>query len=175
MAKEDGAPARRRRGRPPGIKLSPEQRRVLLSAIDAGASDHVAARLTGIDPRTFRDWRARAEGRHPTRKPTPELVELFEEIGQAKARARMRREVEVADRDPKYWLRYMARSLPGLDGWTEPVPEPDERAGPEIHLPTRQELEDMVRVLAQSLGITGRCADPGCPCPAHREASDGPA
>ena|SRR5438128_176729 len=115
-------------------------RAVTEDAVEAGASDHAAAQAAGVDPRTFRDWRARVEGRHPTRKATPELVQLFREIDESAARARVSREIVVADRDPKHWLRYKARSRPGLEGWTEPVPEETEVAVP-IYLPTPEELE----------------------------------
>ena len=159
----------RRRGRPPGIKLKPDQRRLLVAAVEAGASDHAAAQAAGIDPRTFRDWRARVEGRHPTRKATPDLVQLFREIDESAARARVSREIDVADRDPKHWLRYKARSKPGLEGWSEPVPDEAEDLAP-IYTPSTEEFEAAVRVLAEAIDLGPRpCGDPDCPCRLHEE------
>lgn len=163
-----------KRGRPEGISLSAEDRQLLLSAIEAGGSDHAAAQAAGISERTFRDWRARAEGRHPSRKATPELLALFEQIAAAKARARLKREIEVAQRDPKHWLRYQARSKPGLEGWTAPVEEPAPKKEAELYHPTPKEFQETLQVLAEATGIAGqRCDDPECSCPDHPEGTDG--
>jgi hypothetical protein len=55
----------RKRGRPAGsIRiLTAEERSLLLSAIENGASDHAAARMIEMDSRTFRRHRRIAEGR----------------------------------------------------------------------------------------------------------------
>jgi hypothetical protein len=144
-----------RRGRPPGrIKLTPEKHQLLLAAVEGGASDHTAARAAGIDPRTFRTYRQIAEGRHPTREPARELVELFRDIDEAKARGRILREMEVAQNDAKHWLRFQAPSEPGLPGWTARVPdEPDQDEAAPIYLPTPEELSEIFRVLISSGAI----------------------
>ena len=161
----------RGRGRPPGsIMLTPEKRRLLIAAIEAGASDHAAARAAGIDPRTFRTWRAIVERRHPSRKPTPQLLELFREIDEAAARARISREIVV---DAKTWLRYKARSRPGLDGWTEPVSEESGDEAPPVSTPTPEEFEEIVRALVEAMGLSlGHCGDPSCACARHQEHDD---
>jgi hypothetical protein len=158
-------------GRPPGtIKLTPEKNGLLLAAIEAGASDHAAARAAGIDPRTFRTYRQIAEGRHPTRKPTRDLVELFREVDEAAARSRIKREIDVANRDPKTWLRYRAPSRPGLDGWTAPVPEETAEDAPSVYSPTPEEFAEILRVLAEATGLSlGHCGDPSCTCSLHKE------
>ncbi len=155
-------------GRPPGsIKLTPENRRLLIAAIEAGASDHAAARAAGVDPRTFRAWRAIVEGRHPTRAPTPGLLGLFREIDEAAARARIAREIAV---DAKTWLKNKARSKPGLDGWTEPVPEESGDDASPVFTPTAGEFEEILRALAEATGLSlGRCGDRSCPCSLHQE------
>ena len=157
-----------RRGRPPGsIKLPPDKRQLLLAAVEAGGSDHRCARAAGIDPRTFRTWRQIAEGRHPTRKPTKELVEIFREIDEAAARATIRQEIKVAQTDPKHWLRYRARSQPGLDGWTEPVPEEPGAQDP-IHAMSADELQQVVSTLLVSGAVElAPCSDPSCTCTYH--------
>ncbi len=141
-------------GRPPGtIKLTPENKQLLTAAVEAGATDHAAARAAGVDPRTYRSYRQIAEGRHPTRKPTRELLELFREVDEAAARSRIRREMQIAEKDPGRWLRYRARSEPGLPGWTEPLPdEPEPEAAP-IYQPTPEELAETFRVLVESGAI----------------------
>jgi hypothetical protein len=158
-------------GRPAGsIKLTPEKRRLLIAAVEAGGTDHACARAAGIDPRTYRTWRAIAEGRHSTRKPTPELLELFREIDEAEARSRIKREIDVANRDPKTWLRYRAPSRPGLDGWTAPVPEDGADEALAVYAPTPEEFVQTLRALAQATGLSlGPCSDPSCPCPLHQE------
>jgi hypothetical protein len=172
MAKEPKPKGRRRRGRPEGISLKEQDRQLLLGAIEAGGTDHAAAQAAGISERTFRDWRARAEGRHPTRRATPELLTLFEQIAAAKARARLKREIVVAERDPKHWLRYQARSRAGLDGWTDPVQEPPSEKAAELYAPTPEEFAEVVTVLAVATGITGRrCSDSDCSCADHQEES----
>lgn len=113
-----------------GTRLTDDQKRQIIGLIEGGATDYVAAEVAGISARTFRELRQRAEGRHPTRRSTPELREFFAEVDEAIARARIKREIVVADTDPKYWLRHRARSKPGLEGWTEPVPEEAEAQDP---------------------------------------------
>lgn len=158
--------AKASKGRPPGIKLSDEQRRLILGAIERGATDYTAAQAAGIAPRKFRELHQRAEGRHPTRGPLPELAEFFRQVDEASARARIKREIEVAETDPKHWLKHQARSLPGFDGWSEPIPEATEVSA--LHVPTIEEIEGIVaELLAVGAIATPRCADPSCPCSHH--------
>jgi transposase len=159
------------RGRPTGsIKLSPQSKALLIAAVEAGGTDHACARAAGVDPRTYRTWRAIAEGRHPTRKPTPELVALFREIDEAEARSRIKREIDVANRDPKTWLRYRAPSRPGLDGWTAPVPEDGPEDASPVYVPTPEEFALALRALVEATGLSlESCGDPTCPCPLHHQ------
>ena len=161
----------RRAGRPRGtIKLTAQRRTLLIAAVEAGGTDHACARAAGIDPRTYRTYRAIAEGRHPTRNPTPVLVELFREIDEADARSRIKREIDVANRDPKTWLRYRAPSRPGLDGWTAPVPEESAKDAALAYLPTPQEFAETLRALAEATGLSlGHCGNPSCTCSLHEE------
>jgi hypothetical protein len=168
MAKSTG---RSRPGRPRGrIKLTAEKRNLLIAAVEAGGTDHACARAAGIDPRTYRTYRAIAEGRHPTRKPTPEMVELFREIDEAEARSRIKREIDVANRDPKTWLRHRAPSRPGFAGWTPPVPEEADEGASLVYSPTPQEFAETLRALAQATGLSlGHCGDSSCKCSLHEE------
>ena len=150
-----------------GTRLTDDQMRLIVGAIEGGATDYIAAQVAGIAPRTFRDLRQRAEGRHPTRRATPGLVKLFREIDEAAARARMKQEIKVAEMDPKHWLKYKARSKPGLEGWTEPVPEESEAQDP-IHVMSADELQQIVSTLLVSGAVElPPCPDPSCTCSYH--------
>ena len=74
-------------------------------------------------------------------------------MDEASARARIKREIEVAESDPKHWLKHQARLRPGLDGWTEPIPEAAEVAV--LHIPTIEDIEKVVAELVQSGAIPG--------------------
>jgi hypothetical protein len=154
----------------PGTRLTEQQKLLIVSAIEAGATDFVAAEAAGISARSFRELRQRAEGRHPTRRSTPELTQFFTRVDEAIARARMKREIEIADKDAKHWLRYRAPSKPGLDGWTAPVPdEPD--AIDELPTMTHEELRQVVSTLVLSGAVElPPCDDRACPCAHHRIA-----
>jgi len=157
---------RTRRGRPDGsVALTPEIERTILAYIGAGAFDFVAAEAAGIDARTFRDWIARGEGRHPTRSRTPKLRTFAAAVREAKAQARAAREIVVADKDPKFWLSHAARSVAGRDGWTEPVEALDEGGGGATYQPTKAELAETLRILVASGAIELEpCGDPECRC-----------
>src|SRR5437870_5061513 len=86
-----------RRGRPVGsIKLTSEDEAKILTFIEAGAADYIAAEAAGIDQRTFRDYMQRGTGTHPTRSSTPRLARLAKAVMEAKARARAAREIQAA-------------------------------------------------------------------------------
>jgi hypothetical protein len=160
--------------RPPsGSRLTDDQKALIVSAIEAGATDHVAAVAAGISAKTFRELRQRAEGRHPKRKPTPELVRFFADVDRAIARARLKRELIVADTDSKHWLQHRARSKPGLEGWTAPMP--DEPESVELaHVLSVEELRDIVAtlVLSGAVALPG-CGDPACTCRHHGPVAEG--
>ena len=171
--RETNEPAQRRSRRSSGSRLTDEQKALILSAIEAGATDHVAAEAAGIAARTFRDLRARAEGRHPTRKATPDLKLFFAKVDRAIARARLKRELVVADTDAKHWLLHRARSRPGLEGWTAPVPEEPESV--EVaHVLSAEELREVVAtlVLSGAVPLPG-CGDPSCTCRHHGSVTEG--
>jgi hypothetical protein len=164
-----------RRGRPSGsVKLTADLEDKITAYIQAGVADYIAAETAGIDARTFRDWMARGEGRHPTRKRTPHLVRFATRVREAQAKARASREVVVAERDPKFWLTHMARSKPGREGWTEPVEEPEEALAPATpaYEPSLDEAAEIVRVLLEAGALKIPCPDPNCRCAFHREAHD---
>jgi hypothetical protein len=160
----------RSRKHSPGTRLTEEQKLLIVSAIEAGATDYVVAEAAGISARSFRELRQRAESRHPTRRSTPDLREFFTRVDEAIARARMKREIEIADKDAKHWLKYRAPSKPGLDGWTAPVPEEPDSIE-EIPAMTHKELRQVVATLVLSGAVElPPCDDRACPCVHHRIA-----
>ncbi len=172
----NGHRARRQRGRPTGsVKLTPELHRMIVSYIEAGAWDYVAAEAAGVPARTFRDWMARGEGRHPTRRRTGELSSFAHDVAEARARARAAREIELADHEPKFWLTHAARSKPGREGWSEPVPDEEVGApGGLFYEPTPEQAAETLRILLDAGAIElPRCADPECSCSLHRGTTDG--
>lgn len=150
------------------VKLSGEIERTILAYVEAGSFDYVAAEAAGIDERTFRDWVARGEGRHPTRRRTPQLAEFARAVREARARARASREIIVADRDPKFWLQHAARSRPGREGWSEPIDEVVAVALAPPFEPSPNELAEIVKVLVEAGAIDlAPCGDPECRCARH--------
>jgi len=158
------------KGRPPGsVKLTLEIERTILAYVESGSFDYIAAEAAGIDERTFRDWIARGEGRHPTRRKTAQLASFAASVREARARARASREIVVADRDPKFWLQHAARSKPGREGWSEPIEgSSDGVAGVPTFEPNPTELAEMVAVLVEA-GVLelAPCGDPECRCSRH--------
>ncbi len=87
---------------------------------------------------------ARGEGRS-TKSCTPKLRAFARAVRTAQAQARAAREIEVARRDPKWWLSHVGRSRPGREGWTEPV-YPDEVPEPQARPPyTPTDAEALLR------------------------------
>lgn len=110
------------KGRPSGsVRLTEAIEQEILAYIRAGAFDYVAAEAAGVGARTFREWIARGEGRHPTRDKTKRLQAFAAAVRRAQAQVRVAKEIEIAKLDPRYWLSHQGRSRPGREGWTEPV------------------------------------------------------
>jgi len=136
------------RGRPVGsIKLAAEAEANILTYIEAGAADYIAAEIAGIDARTFRDYVQRGLSLHPTRASTPRLARFAKAVMQAKARARAAREIEAADHHVTFWLTHMARSKPDREGWTDPMESDADGPAPQLYQPTMDEAAETLRVL----------------------------
>lgn len=135
----------KRRGRPPGsVSLTAEIERLIVDFTRAGAFAHVAAQAAGISPRTLSEWMARGRGEHPTRPCTPKLKAFVRKVEQAQAEARLAAEIEVYRNHPKHWLRYVARSRPDSEGWSDLKNDPFARG------PT---LEERLREIHEGVGL----------------------
>ncbi len=158
-----GEPNRRkskktRKGRPPGVKLTDEQQRQILSYVEAGGTLDATARAARISPRTLREIRQRARGDHPTRSPLPHLKAFFDDVDQAIGSRLLANEIWISEHDPKYSLKYLRASLAseGVD---------DEQ----VRLPTADELQQELDVLISSRALrVPRCKDESCACVYHQ-------
>lgn len=99
--------------------------RTLLAAIRAGAFPHVAAEAAGVPQEVFGQWLERGvqpQARDPYRR-------FAREVRTAAAQARLRVELLVCEKDPKFWLAHgPGRETPTRPGWAAEVkpmtPEP---------------------------------------------------
>lgn len=163
-----------RPGRRTKLSELTEQERELCFAMAGQGSSNAAILGSFMSDRTIRDLVARYEGRHPTRKSSPQIDAFFDELYAQRAMFRAATEIEVAKIDPKTWLKYMARSRPGLEGWSELVAErvAAPRAPSSIEQ-SPEELRETVATLAASLGIVADCGHRGCPdCSENVEVQD---
>lgn len=166
-----------KRGRPVGtVGLSEATWSVIVSYVRAGSFAWVAAQAVGISPRTFREWMARGEARHPTRPPTTKLVRFAADVRRAEAEARVAAEARVYQEKPALWLARAGRSRPEREGWTEPAPEPGQAAPGrigELSYLSEPELHRHLQMVAGALIEQGvlevpRCAEKGCACASHQ-------
>lgn len=159
------ASGKRPRGRPPGsVALTPEIQHTIVAYVRAGAFPHVAAQAAGISPRTYFDWMARGEDRHPTRPSTPKLRAFAQAVNQAHAEARIAAEVRVYKENPLRWLTYSARSKPDRDGWSIPPASEHEESD------SGGLLERWIAEVERIQTETGRCTSPHCPCQAEERS-----
>jgi hypothetical protein len=148
--------------RPRGVTLSSDDKDLIVAAIEAGSSVEAASRAAGISPRTFRELRQRAYGRHPTRSPLPQLKPFFKDVDKAIGRRLMANEIWVSDNDKKYSLKYLRARLETEDEDEEP-----------IHLPTAQEMQQELDVLISSGAFRVPECPEDCRCPYHRLEGEG--
>ena len=147
---------------------------MILTALRAGAFLSVAAGSAGVSPRAVRDWIARGEGRHPTRKPTPQLIEFAKDVRKAQAHARLGAETRVYRDNPTYWLSHAARTTPEEEGWTQPRAGEDEGGIPAAlaHL-SQQEFDEQIQRFVYAALRSGAlsippCSHPRCRCDYHK-------
>src|SRR3954467_9135710 len=112
---------------------------------------------------------ARSSAPHPAWVHRGTGASLRRQVREARARARASREIQIADRDPKFWLQHAARSKVGRDGWSEPIgaPEEDPAAMPPYQ-PDQAELSQIFAVLVEA-GVLELepCGDQNCRCQRH--------
>jgi hypothetical protein len=101
----------------------------ILVWIRSGVYPHVAAEAEGIPQEVFQRWLAHGTRRQPP--PSPRYRRFAEHVRQAVAVGRMRVEIRVLEKDPKFWLLSgPGKERPDYPGWTTAVkalPPRDER------------------------------------------------
>lgn len=97
-------------------QLTPEVQDKILRLIRAGNHPRTAAVASGINPDTFMQWVAKADGRSPRWHPTPEqeaaLTEFVGRVHQAEAEAEVLIVEKINngfDRDPVLALKFLGR------------------------------------------------------------------
>jgi hypothetical protein len=155
------------------VALTKQVQATIVAYIRAGAFDHVAAEAAGISARTFRDWMARGEGRHPTRPPTARLRAFAQAVRTAKAEARVVAETRVYKEQPARWLSRAARTTPERQGWTDPARGGGPGGPPDDVVGGDEESEEQLARMLEVMLASGELAVPPCPhprcrCPYHR-------
>jgi hypothetical protein len=111
-----------------GVRLTPAVAGRIVGFILAGGFPHVAAAAAGVPAEVFADWLERGRERG-ARAPYRSLVRQVEE---AAAQARLKAEVEIREKDPRFWLRHgPGRETPDAPGWTAPARPETATAGSE--------------------------------------------
>jgi hypothetical protein len=143
------------------VFLTAEQQRIIIASIEAGGSLDAAARAARISPRTLRELRQRAHGKHPTRSPLPHLKPFFDDVDQAIGRRLLTNEIWLSEHDPKFALKYLRASLDTEGDDAESV-----------RVPTQEEIQLLLDVLIQSGAFRSPRCQANCPCDYHpREAN----
>jgi hypothetical protein len=101
----------------------------ILVWIRSGAFPHIAAEAEGIPTEVFHRWMAWGTRRSPL--PRERYRRFAHNVQQAAAFGRLRVEIAIRDKDPKFWLLSgPGKKRPGCPGWTsasKPLPAPDPR------------------------------------------------
>jgi hypothetical protein len=82
-------------------RLAAETERLILAAIRAGGYPASAAISAGIDRRRFARWLKKGRQQKPGW-----IRRLANQVDQAEAQARVRAEIDVREKDVKFWLRH---------------------------------------------------------------------
>jgi len=96
----------------------PQIAEMILTHIRNGAYPQVAAEAAGVHRRVFLNWIGRGEkpnAREPYRS-------LARDVRQASASARVQAEIELREKDPRFWLKHgPGRETSAFPGWTGEV------------------------------------------------------
>jgi hypothetical protein len=112
------------KGRRPKVTLLMGDERAwaqVLMLIRQGVFDHIAAKALGISASTWYRWMAKgeqdeAEGNHT------HVRDFWEQVSAAKAQARVTKELQVGQMDPRFWLRNGPGKTKRNDpGWTDNI------------------------------------------------------
>ena len=127
------------------VRLTPELQRQILAAIRAGGYPHIAAQAFDVPPELFGDWLQR--GAQSARAPWRGLARA---VLAAHAQARLRAEIDVLARGPRYWLEHgPGRERPDKPGWSSAIAPAGAALGPPNALCDREFLAVLQRLRAE--------------------------
>ncbi len=98
--------------------LTEEVEKKILAGIRQGAYELVAAEAAGVPAEVYKSWLGRAKQRS-----TPAKFRQFAyKVMEAKAQARLFAEIELRQKDPKFWLtRGPGKETVDFPGWSKEV------------------------------------------------------
>lgn len=113
-------PSANLRGRRPRLEqVSSEIYNKILLFIRAGAYKHQVAKGFGVSSTAFNAWLARGQDDIDRNKLTI-YAQLVLDVEQAEGTARIQKELEVAVKNPEFWLKNgPGKTKPGEPGWTD--------------------------------------------------------
>jgi hypothetical protein len=110
------------------IRLTPALEQLILAGIRAGGFAQISAEAAGIGRETFERWLR--IGQRNKKQP---YRSFFEKVRQAVAQARLRAEMDVREKDVRFWLRYgPGKETVDTPGWSAP-PKPVYRSDRPVH------------------------------------------
>lgn len=83
------------------MRLTPKIEATIVAQIRAGSFPSIAAESAGVPRRTFRCWLRRGRERRGRR-----YWRFWRHVREAQANARAKAEIDVRNKDVKFWLRY---------------------------------------------------------------------
>jgi len=93
----------------------------LLMLIRQGVFDHTAAQAIGVGSSTWYRWMAQGERDHNLGDHT-HVREFWEKVSAARAQARVTKELQVGQMDPRFWLRNgPGKTKRNNPGWTDNI------------------------------------------------------
>jgi hypothetical protein len=112
----------------------------ILAFLRAGGMPHVAAEAAGLPYKTYRQWLRRG-GRAGAAEP---FRQFACDARTAVAQSRLKAEIAVREKDPKFWLKYgPGKETPDRPGWTgevRPRPLPKQEPAEMIYHPQWRKL-----------------------------------
>lgn len=99
-------------------KFDPQIADAIVTYIQAGAYDHVAAEAAGLSKEDYHAWIERGTRKHAGKN----FRKFAERIRQAKALARVWAEIEMRKEDARFWLKSgPGKESPHNPGWSKEV------------------------------------------------------
>jgi hypothetical protein len=129
-------------------RLTAEVEDKILVWIRSGAFPHVAAEAEGVPQEVFERWLARGDAP----RAGPRYRRFAANVRKAVAVARLRTEIRVLEKDPKFWLLSgPGKDRPGCRGWASAVKVAAEAAPAGVNLFADPVLSGLLEALLAAL------------------------